>query len=70
MTLADWRRQVAGLTLAQAAKRAGLSQLQAASIEERPHQASVGALRNYLDAIGGTLRIEAKRGALSWELSL
>jgi hypothetical protein len=45
MDLTTWRREVAGLSLAAAAKRAGIPQSHAAAIEQHPERATVGALR-------------------------
>jgi hypothetical protein len=62
INLSTWRRDVAGLSLLEAAKRAGIPQAQANAIEQRPLQASLGALRNYVAALGGRLVVCLERG--------
>jgi hypothetical protein len=65
--LATWRRDVAGLSLAEAAQRAHITQRRAAQIETSPLTATAGALRAYVAACGGalTLTVDGPRGQKS-----
>lgn len=70
MTLSDWRRNVVGLTLAAAAKRAGISQALAASIEARPDRAALGTVASYVRALGGDLVVELSNGGAKHRLDV
>jgi hypothetical protein len=70
VTLADWRGQTLGLTLQAAARQAGIAQAHAHSIEQRPDRASLGALKAYVSALGGVLRVTVERGGVTLEVSL
>jgi hypothetical protein len=65
--LTTWRRDVAGLSLAEAAQRAHITQRLAVQIEANPHAASAGALLSYIGACGGvlTLTVDGPRGQKS-----
>src|SRR5689334_3978335 len=69
MTLETWRRDVVGLSLAEAARRAGISQAHASAIEQRPDRASLGAVRAYVAALGGRLAVSLERGGGGVEMA-
>jgi hypothetical protein len=70
MTLETWRRDVAGFTLAGAAKAAGISQVLARSIEQRPDRATLGAVLSYVRALGGDERVELSSGGAQHQLQV
>lgn len=57
ITLPEWRRTVAGLTLVEVARATGLSVRDVQQLELFPHRASLGALRAYVAACDGTLEL-------------
>jgi hypothetical protein len=57
ITLTEWRRHVAELALLDVARATGLTQSRAAALETRPGTATVHALRAYVLACGGRLRL-------------
>jgi hypothetical protein len=70
VTLTDWRRDVVGLSLAEAARRAGISQAQATQIEQRPDRAALGAVVHYVRALDGDARLVLSHGGDARDLAL
>src|SRR5688572_32075078 len=62
--LSAWRLHHAKLTQREAADRAGITQRHASSIESRPPNATLGALRAYVEACGGRLEIVLELGGV------
>lgn len=62
--LGVWRRDVAGLSRADAAHRAGIPAAHAAAIEQRPTQATIGAVAAYVHALGGVLEMNVTMGGV------
>jgi hypothetical protein len=69
-TLTIWRRDVAGLSLADAARRNHMTQAAAAAFERHPGRATAAALGTYVQACGGRLRAVLEHGATRAELTL
>lgn len=69
MDLATWRRTVAKLSIADAAKRAGIPVHLANTIEQRPDRAAVGSLSAYVRALGGRPVICLEFGSTTVELT-
>jgi hypothetical protein len=68
--LADWRRDVAGFTLAGAARAAGITQSHAAAIEARPDRAALGTVAIYVRALGGDVNVELSIGGTRHQLDV